>query len=265
MQSNCGKFFSVLLLSIALVISFLGAGFFIAKAVYIAKKQDSFVTVKGLASREVKADLGLWEVDVREVGDNVVKLNQQLEKDQVVVVTFLKNKGFKDTEIEPRPAKVTDSLANIYNNPGNTEEALKRRYIITGGVRIRSNQVDLIQQVSQQTGELLGQNIPLSFDTSEVSPNPSYLLTGLDNIRPQMLAEATQSARLVADQFSKDSGSRLGAIRRASQGVFQIMSRDSSDIDSGAQQQLSSIYKKVRLVTTIDYFLQRGKTEAAAK
>lgn len=263
MQTESGKLLGILLLSIALVISFLGAGFLIAKSVYILKRQDSFVTVKGLAAREAKADLGLWEVDVREVGDNVATLNQQLGKDQAAVVTFLKNKGFKDAEIEPRSAKVTDSLANTYNNQNMTAEALKHRYVITGGVRIRSSQVDLIQQVSQQTGELLAQNVPLSFDTTEMAPNPSYLFTGLDSIRPQMLAEATQSARLVAEQFSKDSGSHLGSIRRASQGVFQVMSRDSSDVDAGGQQQLSSIYKKIRLVTTIDYFLQR--TQAPRK
>ena len=71
-----------------------------------------------------------------------------------------------------------------------------------------------------------------------------------------MLAEATQSARLVAEQFAKDSNSQIGNIRRASQGQFQIMSRD-SDEAGNSQQQLSSIYKKIRLVTTVDYYLKK--------
>lgn len=244
----------VWILAIALAIGLLGAGFFISQGVYHAKAQDRYITVKGLATRDVKATLGVWEIGFRRVGDNLITVNQQLNKDQAQVLAFLKNKGFAATDIELKPAKVTDLFADPYSSARNDPNAQKRRYIVTGGVQVHSTDVDLIQRVSQQVSELLSQGISLTFDSPTFGPNPSYFYTALDSIRPAMLAEATQSARTIAEQFVKDSHSNLGGIRRASQGVFQIMGRNAED-GSNSQDQLGALYKKVRLVTTVDYLL----------
>jgi uncharacterized protein len=123
------------------------------------------------------------------------------------------------------------------------------RYVVQGGVRIRSTNVDRIQQTSQMTGELVQKNIVLA-EAEAGRANPAYFFTKLDSIRPPMLAEATRSARSVAQQFANDSGSQLGTIRRANQGVFEITSPDSPNSD-----ELASTDKKVRLVTTVDYLL----------
>ena len=81
----------------------------------------------------------------------------------------------------------------------------------------------------------------------------------LDAIRPGMMADATRSARSVAEQFAKDSGTDLGAIQNANQGIFEIMSRDTSTLSAdwnSTQNSLGSIDKKVRLVTTVVYRLK---------
>lgn len=244
-----------LLIAAGLVI----ASFLIAQGIYRAKATDRFVTVKGIAERVVKADLGIWDVYYREVGNNLVELNTKLENDKNSVIKFLKEKGFTDAEIEVQPVKVNDRFAEVYSNP--QESAAQQRYILTAGVRVRSARVAVIQQVSQATGALLQQGIPLSFDpAATISPNPSYYFTKLDTIRAAMLVAANKSAKAVAEQFAKDSHSRLGRIRRANQGVFQVMGRDfstqSNDWNSN-QNALGSIDKAVRLVTTIDYFLTR--------
>jgi len=215
---------------------------------------QSYVTVKGLATREVKANVGIWEIGYREIGDNLVRLNTQLTHDQNIVIQFLENKGFNRTEIELIPTKVTDSLANAYGPDRNTPANNGHRFIVTGGILLRSSQVDQIGQVSQQIGTLLSQNIPITGDTVSTFPNPSYFFTNIDAVRPTMLAEATRSARLLATQFANDADTHLGRIKRANQGVFQLMSRNSEEV-SNDQQQLSAAYKKLRLVTTVEYFL----------
>jgi hypothetical protein len=160
-------------------------------------------------------------------------------------------------EISLRPTKVTDQLANGYNQPN--PQTQNNRYIIAGGVLIRSAHVDQIQKTSQMTGDLIKQGVPLSFNSGDyssgLSTNPSYFYTTLDSIRPDMLATSTQSAKLVAEQFAKDSNSQLGSIRRANQGVFELRSRDSSGSNPG--NEASSINKTIRLVTTVDYYLVR--------
>lgn len=98
------------------------------------------------------------------------------------------------------------------------------------------------------------QGVALAFDTSRINPNPSYYFTQLDNLRPEMLATATHSARLVAEQFAKDANTTLGSIRHASQGLFEITNRDATSSGWGSQA-ATSIDKKIRLVTTIDYEL----------
>lgn len=235
------------------------AGFLVAQGIYRAKLSDRFVTVKGIAERVVKADLGIWDVYYREVGNNLVELNTKLENDKNSVIKFLKEKGFTEEELEAQPVKVNDRFAEVYSNP--QENSAQQRYILTSGVRVRTARVDLIQKVNQLTGALLQQGIPLSFDPAAViNPNPSYYFTKLDSIRAAMLVAANKSARSVAEQFAKDSKSRLGSIRRANQGVFQVMGRDfstqSNDWNSN-QNALGSIDKAVRLVTTIDYFLSK--------
>lgn len=171
------------------------------------------------------------------------------------MVDYLNKNGFTADELELRPTKVTDLFANPYSNSNQA----KYRYILTSGVRVRTAKVDLVRKMSQTTSTLIEEGVPLSFDTSDyqtdLNPNPSYYFTQLDTIRPQMLAEATNSAYLVAGQFAKDTHTYLGGIHRASQGIFQISSRDATQND-GSQNQASALYKKVRLVTTIDYLLK---------
>jgi hypothetical protein len=249
---------TVVVCSLLLSIGILGAGYSVGKGLYLIKKMNRTVTVKGLAEQDVKSDLGIWEINFKEVGNNLIELNQRLQHDQQLVAGFLKQQGFTDHEMDKTQLKVEDRFANIYSE-SHAETAKRQRYVITAGMRVRSLNVDLIKQTVQDIDKLLQQGVPLAFDVSLLSPNPSYYYTHLESIRPAMLAEATKSARIIARQFAKDSGSRLGGIHHASQGVFQIMSRDTTTLSTDwntNQNALGSINKKVRLVTTIDYQLR---------
>lgn len=254
---NNGKI-TILIGALILSLGVFGAGYSVGKGIYIIKKMSRSLTVKGLAEQDVKSDLAIWEINYREVGSDLVQIDQRLQHDQQLVVTFLKQQGLTDQEIDKSQLKVEDRLANIYSQT-NEQVTAAQRYVITGGVRVRSTKVDLIQQTVQLSEKLLQQGVPLAFDVSGLSPNPSYYYTQLDSIRPAMMADATRSAKTVADQFAKDSGTQLAGIQRASQGVFQIMGRDTSTLSadwSSNQNALGSIDKKVRLVTTIEYRLQ---------
>lgn len=243
------KLYSATFLSLAI----LGAGFYLGKGVSHMREPSHFVTVKGLAEKNVKSDLGVWEIDYREIGDNLVTLNQQIQHDQTTVNAFLISHGFENNELSAQPVHVEDRLANVYQQ-SNTNQTTQQRYIVTSGVQVRSSKVDLIEKINSLTGVLLQQGVALAFDTSRINPNPSYYFTQLDNLRPEMLATATHSARLVAEQFAKDANTTLGSIRHASQGLFEITNRDATSSGWGSQA-ATSIDKKIRLVTTIDYEL----------
>lgn len=223
-------------------------GYFIGQGLYAARVGERFVSVKGLAERDVKADLAVWTISYTATGRGLTDANNAVAQDQTVVTAFAAAQGFAPAEIEVQPTTVTDTFANRFERaPANPEQ----RYVIKGGIRIRSGKVEQVSRASQDTGDLVKQGVALGENYPQA---PQYFFTRLNDIRPAMLADATRSARAVAEQFAADSHSRLGSIRRASQGVFVVTGRDSSGEGAPSDDQ-SSIDKKVRLVSTIDYFL----------
>jgi len=222
-------------------------GYFIGRGFYQARA-ERYVTVKGLVERDVKADLALWTISYTSNGPDLSSANDQLQQDQKTVIAFAQAHGFDPSAIQIQPTTATDLFANQYN--GNRPDA-SQRYLIKGGIQIRSAKVDQVRLASQDTGDLVKQGVALGENYPQA---PQYFFTRLNDIRPSMLADATRSARAVAEQFAADSHSQLGPIRRANQGVFQITSRDASGDQAQGDEQ-SSIEKKVRLVSTVDYYL----------
>ena len=228
-------------------------GFFVGQGFYQGRRAERYVSVKGLAEREVKADLAVWTLNFTATGADISAVSTLSEHDRDLVRAFIAKSGFTDREIEPLPTRVNDqfAFATLMSQP-NVEAA--RRYVITAGFEIRTTKVDAVREASQMTGELIRQGVVLDGRPIEDgAANPAYLFTRLSDVRPAMLAQATKSARALAQQFAADSNSHLGAIRRATQGVFQVMSRD--DETSNSIEERASIEKKLRLVTTIDYYL----------
>lgn len=178
----------------------------------------------------------------------MTEANAAIEQDQKIVVVFAVAHCFANDDIEVQPTTVTDKFANQFE--GRAPDP-NQRYLIKGGIRIRSRKVDQINAASQDTGGLVKQGVVLGENYPQA---PQYFFTQLNAIRPAMLADATRSARAVGEQFAADSNSALGPIRRASQGVFEISGRDASG-DSGAGDEQASMAKKVRIVSTIDYYL----------
>jgi hypothetical protein len=235
----------------------LGAGFCVGKGMYLIKSMSRTVSVKGIAEQEVKSDLGIWEINYRQIGNDLVQINQNLHKDEESIITFLKQQGFKSEEISRSQFKLEDRLATIYNTSSTNSN--DPRYVVTAGLRVRSTQVDLIEKTSQTIDQLISQGVSLTFDSTQINPNPSFYFTHLDDIRAPMLSAATKSATNVAQQFAADANSKLSGIQHANQGVFQIMSSDTSTLSSdwnSNQSALGSIQKKVRLVTSLEFILK---------
>ncbi len=250
MDSNGSGIGRALALGISIAVGLAVGGFLIGNGFYRARVQERYVTVRGLVERPVRADVAVWSIAYSATGDDVSKANEQIESDRKLVYAFALAHGFPASEIEPIPTRVTDR-----SSWGGEQIRTAGRYLVTGGIRIRSTRVEQVQQASQLTGELIRQGVVLSLESQGANANPAYFYTKLDSIRPAILAEATKSARAVADQFARDSKSRLGPIRRANQGVFEITGRDSADSRNPMTEQ-SSIDKTVRLVSTIQYYLE---------
>lgn len=240
-------------LGLFIMIGLLGAGFFTKSGIEHMRRADRYVTVKGLSEREVKADLATWPIRFKVTGDELFATQKAMEDTQTKVLNFLKGQGFTDTELELRPLRVIDRQAREYGD----NRATDLRYIMDATVMVRTAEVDRVAKVSQMVSDLVKSGVVL-FDEGNCDVGPKYSYTQFNALKPEMLAEATKKARESAEQFAKDSGSDVGTIRQAYQGIFSISSRDyvadNSEGSGGCGD--SSAMKKVRVVTTIDYFLE---------
>lgn len=215
-----------------------------------ARTGDAFVSVKGVSEREVQADLALWPLSFVVIGEQLETVQSDIEAATARVYTFLERNGFEEAEIELQTLKVNDRLAQAYRS-GPIDEG---RFIATQTVTLRTPKVEAVAAANQRIGDLVGAGVILSSDfTGGPQPNaPVYIFSGLSDLKPEMIAEATANARRGAEQFAADSGAQVGAIRRANQGLFVIRPRD----DVPGAQEAGQINKTVRVVSTIEYFLE---------
>jgi hypothetical protein len=204
------------------------------------------VTVKGLAERNVKADIALWQIQFAETGDDLAGVQATIQKDDAAITAFLRQHKLGADAIALHSVQVTDRAARNYGN-----DQYKTRFVVTGTIMVRTQDVDAVAAAAQDTGALIAQGVVLGNPDGGFNEGPNYLFDGINALKPSMIAEATQNARAAAEQFARDSGSRLGGIVRANQGVFEILPRDKAPM----LQQDRQIDKTVRVVATLDYAL----------
>ena len=240
MRSAIG--FAVGGLFIAAALAFAAVEF--SRAFVAARTADRVVTVKGLAERDVKADLALWPLQYTTTNDDLSAALAKIAADEAAVRAFVGDGGIAADAISVQGFSVVDQLAQRYRSG-----PVQSRYIVSQTLLLRTGDVDAVGALAQQVGKLVEAGVILSGDNNQ--GGPIYLFTKLNDIKPGMLAEALTSAREGAAKFAEDSGAEVGGIRRARQGIFQMLPRKPAP----GRDEAGQINKTVRVVSTIDYRL----------
>ena len=220
-------------------------GFFPGYYYYQAQRNNRTVTVKGLAELNVKADLAIWKIKFKTTGNDLTILQKKMESDLQIIISYLEKRNFKSDEIIIGRMNTNDLMTNPYRDA----KAADSRYILDQTVTIRSENVEATESALREIGSLVSQGI--IFDNQEYGSPVSYLFTGLNHIKPQMLEQATQNAKQAAEEFAKSSESTVGKIKSANQGVFSILPREQIPGANESEQ----IEKTVRVVATVVYYL----------
>ncbi len=224
-------------LGVALVV----AGWMLSAGIRHFKDSERVVTVKGLAEREVKADKVIWPLSYKEVGDDMLVLYNKIESTNAKIVEFLKSNGIAEDEITIAPAEVIDMQAQRYG-----PERIRYRFNATAVITVISTDVDRVMKLMSRQSDLLKQGVAIGGEDYRYQPQFLYTSSALNDIKPEMIEEATHNARAAADKFAHDSDSRIGKIKQANQGQFSISDRDGNTPN----------IKTVRVVTTIEYYLK---------
>ncbi|TAN04627.1 MAG: SIMPL domain-containing protein [Rhodanobacteraceae bacterium] len=233
---------AAMLVAVGLVVGgwFIGNGFAHRHAV-------RYVVVKGLAERNVKADIALWQIHFTETGNQLADVQALIQRDDAAITAFLQTHKLGPGAIAFRSVQVTDRAARNFGN-----EQYKARFVVTGTIMVRTKDVEAVAAAAQDTGTLIAQGVVLGNPDGGFNEGPNYLFDAINALKPSMIADATKNARAAAEQFARDSDSRLGGILRANQGVFEILPRDKAPM----LQQDKQIDKTVRVVATLDYELK---------
>lgn len=210
-------------------------GIFIRSAAGVIADRDRSVTVRGLSEREVMANKVTWPIVYKIVGNDLQTLYAEYEANNKKVNDYLTSNGITAEEITANAPDITDNQAQGYSNPA------PYRYSLTGVLTVTSSKVEEVQKLINRQGELLKQGIAVI--ASDWNYRTIYEYTALNDIKPEMIADATMNARKAADKFAEDSGSKIGRMLSATQGQFSIEDRDP----------YTPYIKRIRVVTSLKY------------
>ncbi|ANY20913.1 hypothetical protein A6F68_02415 [Tsuneonella dongtanensis] len=215
----------------------IAGGYLLGNGLLRAKEAERAVTVRGLAERDVTADLATWTISYSDTGTDLSAVQAKVRADTTAIEQFFSGLGFPADALQPTGANVS-----TFTDNGVT------RYTVRQRLALRTKDIARAQRAVARQFDLVNKGVLL-----EEGSGMAYTFTGLNAIKPAMVAEATKDARAAAEQFAKDSGTSVGSIRDATQGYFEIESRDG---DSGGGWGVSDTpYKKVRVVTTVNFSL----------
>ena len=203
------------------------------------------VTVRGVSERNVTADLATWSVHFSHEGTELGPVQQSVDRQASAIRAFFQRAGFRPDEItDSDVALVREQLRDRDGKPVGPQ-----KLTVSRSIQLRTTDVMKARAAYSRQAELLRDGVELS------GTSITYSFTGLNNLKPQMIAEATRNARASAEQFARDSGVDVGRIKTASQGYFSVGARDGEDCDDCGSSGGSSPFQKVRVVTTVDYDL----------
>ena len=229
---NTGLIVTALILALGMMIG----GYLLGNGLVRARHADRSVTMRGLAERDVTADLATWTISYSAQGSELAPLQAQIDRNTATITNFFKSVGFQPNELSLGGVNVSQYT----NNNGTPNITIRQR------MQLRTTKVMQAQRAFARQFELVRQGVALEEGSGMI-----YSFTKLNEIKPEMIAAATKDARAGAEQFAKDSGTSVGAIKQATQGYFSIGARDGDSAGSGND----SPFQKVRVVTTIDFYL----------
>ncbi|HEB9325361.1 TPA: SIMPL domain-containing protein [Campylobacter jejuni] len=225
-------------MALAIVLASLILAFGFNKALNDFKTLERSVSVKGLSQKDVEADTLIFPIKFTRSNNNLTNLYEDLEKDRQNILRFLQAQGVRADEISYNAPNIIDKLSDPYRN----DNIVSFRYVGTGNLLIYTKNVKLGKSILEKISTLGKEGIVIKIENYEIE----YLYTKLNEIKPQMIEEATLNARNAAIKFAQDSNSHLGKIKKASQGQFSISNRDKN----------TPYIKTIRVVSTIEYYLK---------
>jgi hypothetical protein len=193
------------------------------------------------------SDLVVWQGNFSTQASTLAESYRNLQRDHSIVMDYFKNKNIPTEAITISPISTMTLYAR---DERGIESSRVTGYRLSQTVEITSTDVKLITQISRESTELIKDGVVFN------SYPAQYFYTKVDDLKIQMLGEATKDARLRAEQLATNSGGKVGALRSAAQGVFQITPAYSTQVSDAGIYDTSTLEKSIKAVVTIEYSIR---------
>jgi len=227
--------------SIALGISF-----------YHTKAPVKTVSVVGLAQKDFTSDLIVLEFEYKTKNMNLKTAYDSLKNQTKIVKEFIQSQGIADNSVNFKAVNNSEDLRYEYDHESGHSFMKFQGYILTQKVRIESTEIEKIEEFHRNIVGLLDKGITI--ETFE----PYYYYTQLADLKIEMLAEASKDARHRAETITKNAGAKLGKLKVANMGVFQITAPNSNDEDYtwGGAFNINSKEKRATINMRLTYYVK---------
>jgi hypothetical protein len=231
----------LLIAAVILAIGIVAGGYLLGDGLRRARMADRAVTMRGLAERNVTADLATWQLNFNASGTDAGVVQAEIERDTRTITQFFRAAGFPANAVTDRGG----SINSFYDNNRQANVVTINR-----SLQFRTNDVMRAQRTYARQFDLIRTGVQL-----QEGSNMTYNFTGLTALKPELIAQSIQDARRGAERFANDSGTAVGGIRSATQGYFSIGARDGDSTSEEGGGGNDSPFQKVRVVTTIEFYL----------
>jgi hypothetical protein len=211
-------------------------------------KATKNISVTGLGKKDFVADLIVWSGSFTQKNMSLKEAYANLDRDREHIQKYLLSKGLRSENIIFSAVEINKLFDDVYDGSGRKVKSVFEGYSLKQTVQIESNEVDKIENLSRQVSELINSGVEF------YSEKPEYFYTKLGQLKIEMIAEATKDAATRAQKIAENAGGKVGSLKSANQGIFQIVAQNSNeDYSWGGSFNTSSKKKTATITMKLEY------------
>jgi hypothetical protein len=252
LETRNGFVWGLLALGLTLGVALVWSAHVGADALLEARRQSQTLEVKGFAGKRIVSDHAVWRATFTTRGASLAEAYAKLEEHRKALLTFLEGERVPEPELDLQP--VTTSALFARDERGHYTHEVEG-YALSQQVVVTSGDIDRVSRVSKGASDLARQGVEIS------GASPEYFYTRLEELKIEMLEGATADARRRAEVLARGSGSQLGPLRSARQGVFQITPAHSTEVSNYGHNDTSTREKAIKAVVTVGYAIESAGTD----
>ena len=206
------------------------------------------LTATGSANCDFESDLIVWRGSFSNEGRTAQEAYRSIRKDAELIRAYLIENGVSEDEMVFSSVTINEHWEYEYNDDGDRIGEYLAGYNLYQDVSITSTDIDKIENISRDISGLIESGVQFASD------EPEYYYTKLDELKLQLIADATQNAKARIDLMAVGTGASTGELLNASLGVFQITAQNSNtEYSYGGYFDTSSRHKTASITVKLNY------------